>query len=96
MKIIGEKINEIRKSKKYAVTGKNSAFINVLVLIPLKAEAAWLDINTGTHPYKKPDTIVWLIETVRSEVNTSLCFESINQKAINEIKTISMYRLNHR
>lgn len=94
MKIIGEKINGTRKSVKQAITERNSAFIKELALNQVKAGAAWLDINAGTHPDKEPEDLVWLVETVQSVVDTPLCLDSTNPEAIakgiNAAKSIPM------
>ncbi len=83
MKIIGEKINGTRKRVAQAIVERDVAFIRDLACKQSEAGSAWLDVNAGTHPDREPDDLVWLIETIQAVVDTPLCLDSANPKALN-------------
>ena len=82
MEIIGEKINGTRKRVAKAIAERDAGFIRDLARRQAEAGAAWLDINAGTHPQQEADDLVWLIESVQAEVDTPLCLDSANPRAL--------------
>ncbi len=82
MKIIGEKINGTRKSVAEAIAARDADYIKELAVKQTEAGADWLDVNAGTHPNQEPDDFVWLINNIQSVVNTPLCLDSANPKAL--------------
>jgi cobalamin-dependent methionine synthase I len=82
MEIIGEKINGTRKRVAQAVAERDADFIRDLARQQAEAGAAWLDVNAGTHPQQEPDDLIWLIENVQAVVDTPLCLDSANPKAL--------------
>jgi cobalamin-dependent methionine synthase I len=82
MKIIGEKINGTRKSVAKAIAERDTDYIKDLALKQTEAGVEWLDVNAGTHPSQEPDDLIWLINTVQSVVDTPLCLDSANPKAL--------------
>ncbi|HLA29207.1 MAG TPA: dihydropteroate synthase [Syntrophales bacterium] len=82
MEIIGEKINGTRKRVAQAIAERDAEFIKDLALKQVEARSAWLDVNAGTHPSQEPDDLVWLIENVQAVVDTPLCLDSVNPKAL--------------
>lgn len=82
MKIIGEKINGTRKRVAQAIVEKDGAFIQDLAKKQAEAGAHWLDANAGTHPDQEPDDLAWLVETIQSVVDTPICLDSANPKAL--------------
>jgi cobalamin-dependent methionine synthase I len=82
MEIIGEKINGTRKRVAQAIAKRDAAFIQNLARQQAEAGSAWLDVNAGTHPQQEPDDLVWLIENVQAVVDTPLCLDSANPKAL--------------
>lgn len=82
MRIIAEKINGTRKPVAKAIAERDAAFIKNLATEQARAGAAWLDVNTGTHPDREPDDLVWLVEIIQSVVDTPLCLDSANPKAL--------------
>ena len=84
MKIIGEKINGTRKRVAQAIAERDTAFIQELAKKQADAGAHWLDANAGTHPDQEPDDLVWLVETIQSVVDTPLCLDSANPKALSK------------
>ena len=82
MQIIGEKINGTRKRVARAIAERDADFIKNLAVRQAEAGAAWLDVNAGTHPDQEPNDLIWLIETIQSVVETPLCLDSANPKAL--------------
>jgi 5-methyltetrahydrofolate--homocysteine methyltransferase len=82
MRIIGEKINGTRKRVAAAIAERDTAFIQDLARRQAEAGSTWLDVNAGTHPDSEPDDLVWLIENIQSVVDTPLCLDSANPKAL--------------
>ena len=82
MIIIGEKINGTRKSVLQAIKDKDIEFIKDLALRQTESGANYLDVNAGTHPNKEPEDITWLVNTVQSVSDVTLCIDSPNPKAL--------------
>lgn len=82
MKIIGEKINGTRKRVAQAIAEKDVNFIQELAKKQSEAGADWLDANAGTHPDQEPDDLVWLVENIQAVVDTPICLDSANPKAL--------------
>lgn len=82
MKIIGEKINGTRKRVAQAIGEKDAGFIQDLAKKQTDAGADWLDVNAGTHPDREPDDLVWMVESIQSVVETPICLDSANPKAL--------------
>jgi 5-methyltetrahydrofolate--homocysteine methyltransferase len=94
MEIIGEKINGTLKDVKLAIRERNASFIGDLARRQVEAGAHWVDVNAGTLPAEEPEALSWLVRTVQEEVETPLCLDSANPKAlaaaIQEIKQTPM------
>ncbi len=82
MKIIGEKINGTRKRVARAIAERDVYFIQSLALEQAEAGSAWLDVNAGTRPDQEPDDLAWLVKTVQAVVDTPLCLDSANPRAL--------------
>jgi 5-methyltetrahydrofolate--homocysteine methyltransferase len=82
VEIIGEKINGTRKRVATAIAERDADFIKDLAAKQAEAGSTWLDVNAGTHPSQEPDDLMWLIETIQSVVETPLCLDSANPKAL--------------
>lgn len=82
MEIIGEKINGTRKRVARAIAERDADFIQDLARRQSEAGSAWLDVNAGTHPKQEPDDLIWLVETVQAVVDTPLCLDSANPRAL--------------
>lgn len=82
MKIIGEKLNGTIPSVGPAVLGRDAGFIVDLAKRQAEAGADWLDVNAGTQPDREPDDLLWLVELVQSAVDTPLCLDSPNPRAL--------------
>ncbi len=82
MRIIGEKINGTCKGVAKAIAKRDADYIKDLAVKQTEAGADWLDVNAGTHPNQEPDDLVWLINNIQSVVDTPLCLDSANPKAL--------------
>lgn len=82
LKIIGEKINGTRKRVAQAIQERDAAFIQDLARKQAEAGADWLDANAGTHPSQEADDLMWLIENIQAVVDTPICLDSANPKAL--------------
>jgi len=82
LRIIGEKINGTRQRVAQAIEERDVALIRDLAVKQAEAGAAWLDVNAGTYPSREPDDLIWLIQTIQSVVEVSLCLDSANPQAL--------------
>jgi cobalamin-dependent methionine synthase I len=82
MEIIGEKINGTRKRVARAISERDAGYIRGLAVKQAEAGSTWLDVNAGTHPDQEPGDLLWLIETIQSVVDTPVCLDSANPKAL--------------
>jgi cobalamin-dependent methionine synthase I len=82
LKIIGEKINGTRKRVKQAIEERDAAFIQKLAKEQAAAGADWLDANAGTAPQREPEDLIWLVENIQAAVDTPICLDSANPKAL--------------
>ena len=82
MKIIGEKINGTRKRVAQAIQERDAAFIQNLAREQAAAGADWLDANAGTAPQREPDDLIWLVENIQAAVETPICIDTANPKAL--------------
>lgn len=82
MKIIGEKINGTRKRVAQAIAERDAAYIRDLAIKQSQAGASWLDVNAGTHPSQEKEDLLWLMDIIQAVVETPLCLDSANPKAL--------------
>lgn len=82
MIIIGELINTSRKAIADAVEAKDAAYIQEIAKKQVEAGAVYVDVNAGTSVHDEPEKLSWLVETVQQAVNTPLCIDSPNPKAV--------------
>jgi len=82
MRIIGEKINGTLEQVKKAVKERNATYIQDLARRQVEAGSDLLDVNAGTSPDQEPDALSWLVRTVQEEVDTPLCLDSANPRAL--------------
>lgn len=46
------------------------------------AGATWIDVNAGTSPDREAEDMAWLVETVQGAVETPLCIDTANPRAL--------------
>jgi cobalamin-dependent methionine synthase I len=80
MLIIGEKLNSTIPKVRKAIKEKDEAFVHELAQKQTEAGADLLDINTAMED--EVNDMQWIVETVQQVVNTPLCIDSTNPKAI--------------
>lgn len=82
MLIIAERINSSRKAIAKAIEEKDATFIRNEAKNQAAAGAAFIDVNAGSFVGKETDYLKWLVETVQEVVDTPLCLDSPDHKAI--------------
>lgn len=82
MIIIGEKINTSLKAIRSAVENMETEIVQDIARRQVEAGAHYIDVNCGTFPFKEPELLTWLVETVQAVVNLPLCIDSPNPKAL--------------
>lgn len=82
MIIIGEKINTSIKAIRPAVEEKDTAAIQEMAKKQAEAGADYIDVNCGTFPFREPELLEWLVNTVQEVVDLPLCIDSPNPKAL--------------
>lgn len=82
MIIIGEKINTSRKAIRPAVESKDAAAIQDIAKRQVEAGAHYIDVNCGTFPFREPELLEWLVNTVQEAVSQPLCIDSPNPEAL--------------
>jgi 5-methyltetrahydrofolate--homocysteine methyltransferase len=82
MILVGEIINTTKKSIQVAVKNRDAKFIRDTARAQVDAGANCIDLNAGTLGEEESDSLVWLVETVQSELDTPLCLDSPNPAAL--------------
>ena len=80
MLIIGEKLNSTIPQVRKAVKQKDSAFVQDMAIKQTEAGADLLDVNTAMGD--EVNDMQWIIETIQQVVDTPLCIDSTNPRAI--------------
>ena len=82
MIIVGEKINTSRKRIAEAVENRDAGYIIEVARAQADAGAGYIDVNAGTFVDREVECLCWLVETIQSELETPLCLDSPNAKAL--------------
>jgi Methionine synthase I, cobalamin-binding domain len=85
MIIIGEKINGSIPAVKEAIDKRDAAFIADRAVKQAAAGADFIDVCASTAPELEIETLKWLIEVVQEAVETPLCIDSPNPRAIEAV-----------
>lgn len=80
--IVGELINTSRPGVKEAVKNKDEAYIRKLAKDQADAGATFIDVNCGNMIKNEEEVMVWLVNCVQAEVETPLCIDSPDEKAL--------------
>lgn len=80
--IVGELINTSRPAVKEAVNNKDEAFIRELARKQADAGATYIDVNCGNMVKNELEIMEWLVNIVQDEVDTPLCIDSPNARAL--------------
>ncbi|HPT78745.1 MAG TPA: methyltetrahydrofolate cobalamin methyltransferase [Candidatus Atribacteria bacterium] len=90
MIIIGERINTSIKAIRPAVENMDAATIQEVAVKQAEEGAHYIDVNCGTFPYKEPDLLKWLVNTVQEVTDLPLCIDSANPEALRA--ALSVYK----
>jgi 5-methyltetrahydrofolate--homocysteine methyltransferase len=82
MLIVGERINASRKTIKPAIENKDVDFIVKEAADQVKAGADLVDVNAGVFVKEEVEYLPWLVETIQGQIETPLCIDSPDPKAI--------------
>ncbi|HCX65730.1 MAG TPA: methyltetrahydrofolate--corrinoid methyltransferase [Eubacteriaceae bacterium] len=82
MIIIGEKINGTIPPVKKAIQEKDAEFIRNRAIKQAEAGADFIDVCASTAPDVEVETLKWLMDIVQDAVDTPLCIDSPNPRAI--------------
>jgi len=82
MIIIGEKINTSLKAIRPAVEAMDTAVVQEMALKQVEAGAQYIDVNCGTFPFKEPELLEWLVNTVQEVTKVPLSIDSPSPKAL--------------
>jgi len=85
MLVVGENINATNRSVGEAITGKDSAFLEELVIAQAAAGADYIDVNVGTGRDSGEQEIAdmeWLVELVQAATDRPLAIDSDNPRVI--------------
>jgi 5-methyltetrahydrofolate--homocysteine methyltransferase len=85
MIIIGEKINGSIPAVKEAIDKRDAAFIADRAVKQAAAGADFIDVCASTAPEHEIDTLKWLMAVVQEAVETPLCIDSPNPRAIEAV-----------
>ncbi|MGI6065204.1 MAG: methyltetrahydrofolate cobalamin methyltransferase [Bacillota bacterium] len=91
MLIVGELINTSRKVINEAVEKKDAEYIKKIAREQVEAGANYVDVNCGTQVFDEVETMKWLVNTVQEVVQTPLCLDSPNPKAIEAGLALAKY-----
>jgi 5-methyltetrahydrofolate--homocysteine methyltransferase len=76
MLIVGERINTSRKSISEAAKTLDASFILKEARNQIEAGAHMIDVNAGTFAEREKDHLMWLVETIRTEIDAPLCIDT--------------------
>lgn len=82
MIMIGERINASRSPIRHAIEKRDGKFIQEEAKAQAGAGCQFLDLNCGLSHDKEINDMEWLVETVQAAVDTPLCIDSPNPKAV--------------
>ena len=82
MLIVGERINTSRKAIRPVVESKDKEFIQKEAKLQIEAGADLIDVNCGTRVKEEPEDLEWLVKTVQEAIESPLCLDSPNPKAL--------------
>ena len=82
MILIGERINGLFRDVARAIAERNPEPIHALALAQTKAGAHFLDVNTGPAVDEPEEVMGWLVRTVQEVVDTPVCIDTMNVKAL--------------
>ncbi|MFZ5585387.1 MAG: methyltetrahydrofolate cobalamin methyltransferase [Thermodesulfobacteriota bacterium] len=82
MIVIAERINSSRKAIAKAIAERDAQFIQAEARKQAEAGADYIDVNAGSFVDQEVECLQWLVQTVQAAVETPLCLDSPDAKAI--------------
>ena len=82
MKLIGENLNIMSNTYGKALKEKNAKPLQELAVIQAEAGMDWIDLNIGPAGKMGEELMTWLVPVVEEVVDTPLCLDTSNIKAI--------------
>ena len=89
MIIIGEKINSSLKAIRPAVDKMDAKVIQDVAKRQDAAGANYIDANCGTFPFREPELLKWLVETIQEVTDLPISFDSPSAEALNTALAIN-------
>jgi len=80
--VVAERINGTRKRIGAALESRDAELIKKEARSQTEAGATYIDVNAGVAGTDEVAGLLWLVETVQGEVDTPLCLDSANPKAL--------------
>lgn len=91
MVIIGELINTSRKAISEAVDNRDTDYIKKVAIEQMEAGATYIDVNCGNKVHNEVEIMEWLVNTIQEAVDTPLCIDSPNPKAVEAGLALAKY-----
>ena len=80
--VVAERINGTRKRVGAALESRDAELIKKEARAQAEAGATYIDVNAGVAGTDEVEGLLWLVETVQGEIDTPLCLDSANPKAL--------------
>jgi 5-methyltetrahydrofolate corrinoid/iron sulfur protein methyltransferase len=80
--IVAERINGTRKRIGAALESRDAEFIQKEARSQAEAGATYIDLNAGVAGTDEVAGLLWLVKTVQAVVDTPVCLDSANPKAL--------------
>jgi 5-methyltetrahydrofolate--homocysteine methyltransferase len=82
MIVIGELINDSRKTIKAAIEAGDAQVIQKVAQDQADNRARYIDVNAGVFVGKESELLKWVVATVQGSVDTPCCIDSPDPLAI--------------
>jgi 5-methyltetrahydrofolate--homocysteine methyltransferase len=80
--IVGERLNSTRRAVAAALAARDAEFVRGEAMQQAQAGAHFLDVNAAASISREIEDLRWMIEVVQGAVDTPLCIDSPDPKAI--------------
>jgi len=80
--IVGERLNSTRRAVAAALAARDAGFVRSEAMQQTQAGAHFLDVNAAAGVSREIEDLRWMIEVVQEVVDTPLCIDSPDPKAI--------------
>jgi cobalamin-dependent methionine synthase I len=80
--LVGERLNSTRRAVAEAIAARNAEFVRKEATAQVQAGAHFLDVNAAARVSLELEDLAWMVRVVQEAVETPLCIDSPNPKAI--------------